>query len=60
MLEEGPVYADLVVPLDNLPENLQERMGAEWRLRKENRKVREGKRRIKLLDVCVTLISGRG
>jgi len=31
-----PVEGDLVVPVEGLPENLKENMGAEWRLRKRN------------------------
>ena len=38
LLEEWPVEGDLVVPLEALPENLRESMGAEWRLRQKNRK----------------------
>ena len=29
---------DLVVPLESLPENLKQSMGAEWRLRQKNQK----------------------
>ena len=37
LLEEWPVKTDLVIPLDQLPDNLKENMGAEWRLREKNR-----------------------
>jgi ribonuclease Z len=39
LLEEWPVDGDLVVPLNQLPENLKNSMGAAWRLRVENQKV---------------------
>ena len=39
LLTEWPVKGDLVVPLDNLPENLKDSMGAAWRLRVKNNKV---------------------
>jgi len=35
------VEGDLVVPLEALPDNLKESMGAAWRLREKNRKVLE-------------------
>jgi hypothetical protein len=38
LLEDWPVQGDLVVPLDQLPDNLKDSMGAEWRLREKNRK----------------------
>ncbi len=38
LLEDWPVEGDLVVPLETLPENLKESMGAEWRLRQERQK----------------------
>ncbi len=38
LLEDWPVEGDLVVPLDQLPDNLKDSMGAEWRLREKNRK----------------------
>jgi hypothetical protein len=41
LLEEWPVEGDLVVPMEALPDNLKESMGAEWRLREKNRKVLE-------------------
>ncbi len=36
-----PVDSDLVVPLDQLPENLKDSMGAAWRLKVKNNKVLE-------------------
>ena len=39
LLTEWPVDSDLVVPLDQLPENLKDSMGAAWRLRVQNQKV---------------------
>jgi hypothetical protein len=41
LLTEWPVEGDLVVPLDQLPENLKDSMGAAWRLRVKNQKVLE-------------------
>ena len=41
LLTEWPVDGDLVVPMDALPENLKDSMGAAWRLREANRKVLE-------------------
>ncbi|WP_282154342.1 guanitoxin biosynthesis MBL fold metallo-hydrolase GntH [Ruegeria atlantica] len=41
LLTEWPVDDDLVVPLEALPENLKESMGAAWRHREANRKVLE-------------------
>lgn len=41
LLEDWPVEGDLVIPLEKLPENLRESMGAEWRLREKNRKALE-------------------
>ena len=41
LLEDWPVEGDLVVPVEALPENLKESMGAEWRLRQKNRKAVE-------------------
>jgi hypothetical protein len=41
LLEHWPVEGDLVVPLDQLPDNLKESMGAAWRTREKNRKVLE-------------------
>ena len=40
-LEDWPVDGDLVVPLEVLPDNLKDSMGAEWRLKKKNRKALE-------------------
>jgi len=37
LLEEWPVESDLVVPVEQLPEKLQDSMGAEWRLRQKNK-----------------------
>ena len=42
LLEEWPVEGDLVVPLDQAPEDLIDGMGAEWRLKNKNRKILEG------------------
>jgi len=36
-----PVEGDLVVPLDQAPDNLIEGMGAEWCLKKKSRKILE-------------------
>ncbi len=36
LLQTWPVEGDLVVPMDQLPENLKESMGQEWRLRERN------------------------
>ena len=36
LLTEWPVKDDLVVPLDQLPENLKKSMGAAWRLKQKN------------------------
>jgi hypothetical protein len=44
LLEHWPVEGDLVVPVDALPENLRENMGAEWRLREKNRKALESQK----------------
>ncbi len=41
LLEEWPVPGDLVIPVEALPENLKESMGAEWRLREKNRRALE-------------------
>ena len=41
LLEDWPVDGDLVVPLEMLPENLKNSMGAEWRLREKNRNALE-------------------
>jgi len=35
------VEGDLVVPLEDAPDDLIEGMGAEWRLKKKNQKVLE-------------------
>ena len=43
LLEEWPVKSDLVVPLDILPENLKNGMGAEWRLKQKNLEKQKGK-----------------
>ena len=37
LLEKWPVKSDLVVPIDSLPENLKQSMGAEWRLREKRK-----------------------
>jgi ribonuclease Z len=36
------VDGDLVIPVEELPENLKDSMGAEWRLREQNRKAQTG------------------
>lgn len=36
LLQEWPVKGDLVVPLEQLPENLKDSMGAAWRLKQKN------------------------
>jgi ribonuclease Z len=41
LMEVWPVDSDLVVPLEMLPENLKDSMGAAWRHRVENNKVLE-------------------
>ena len=41
LLEDWPVDGDLVVPLEALPENLRESMGAAWRLKLHNLEVLE-------------------
>lgn len=41
LLTEWPVEGDLVVPLDQAPADLINGMGAEWRLKKKNRKILE-------------------
>ncbi len=39
LLEEWPVKGDLVVPMEALPENLKESMGAAWRQKQKNQKI---------------------
>jgi hypothetical protein len=41
LLEEWPVESDLVVPVDQLPENLKDSMGAAWRDKQKNLKIIE-------------------
>ena len=41
LLEDWPVEGDLVVPMDQLPDNLKQSMGAQWRLKKKNQKILE-------------------
>ena len=41
LLPEWPVEGDLVVPLDQAPDDLKEGMGEAWKLREENRKILE-------------------
>jgi len=41
LLQEWPVEGDLVVPIEDLPENLKRSMGGEWRTRVKNRKALE-------------------
>jgi hypothetical protein len=36
LLTEWPVKDDLVIPLDQLPENLKKSMGEAWRLKQKN------------------------
>jgi ribonuclease Z len=38
LLESWPVDSDLVVPIDQLPPNLKESMGAAWRQKVKNNK----------------------
>lgn len=39
LLQQWPVDSDLVVPMDVLPENLKDSMGAAWRHREKNREI---------------------
>ena len=39
LLEDWPVSGDLVVPMDDLPENLKNSMGDRWRLKVKNNKI---------------------
>ena len=39
LLETWPVDGDLVVPMEALPDNLKESMGAAWRLKQKNQKI---------------------
>ena len=41
LLEDWPVDTDLVVPVENLPENLRKNMGAHWEYSIKNRKILE-------------------
>jgi len=41
LLEEWPVDSDLVVPIDQMPENLKNSMGDRWRQKVENNKILE-------------------
>jgi ribonuclease BN (tRNA processing enzyme) len=41
LLEEWPVDGDLVVPVEQLPENLRKSMGDRWRTRVKNQKILE-------------------
>ncbi len=41
LLQDWPVDSDLVVPVEALPDNLKESMGAAWRHREANRKILE-------------------
>jgi hypothetical protein len=41
LLEHWPVKGDLVVPLENVPEDMLKGMGAEWRFKQKNRKILE-------------------
>ncbi len=44
LLPEWPVQGDLVVPLDQAPEDLREGMGDDWRVRERNRRALEEQR----------------
>jgi ribonuclease Z len=39
LLEQWPVDSDLVVPVEALPENLRDSMGAEWRAQQKNQAI---------------------
>jgi hypothetical protein len=41
LLEDWPVEGDLVVPIDSLPDSLNESMGAASRLRLKNQQILE-------------------
>jgi hypothetical protein len=41
LLEEWPVEGDLVVPMEDLPENLRQSMGAAWRQKLKNQQILE-------------------
>lgn len=41
LLEEWPVEGDLVVPVEQLPENLKESMGDRWRQKVRNQEILE-------------------
>jgi len=41
LLEEWPVDSDIVVPIEALPDNLRDSMGAAWRHRVKNKKILE-------------------
>jgi len=41
LLEEWPVDSDLVVPVDQLPANLRDSMGAAWRQKQRNMELSE-------------------
>ena len=45
LLQEWPVDSDLVVPVENLPENLKKNMGAQWEYTNKNRKILEEKKK---------------
>jgi hypothetical protein len=42
LLEDWPIDGDLVVPLEALPDNLKDSMGAHWRQKQKNQKVLDG------------------
>ncbi len=44
LLENWPVETDLIVPVENLPENLRKNMGAHWEYSKRNQKILEKKK----------------
>jgi hypothetical protein len=45
LLQEWPIDSDLVVPVENLPENLKKNMGAQWECTNKNRKILEEKKK---------------
>ena len=47
LLEYWPVEGDLVVPIENLPDNLKESMGSQWRLQNKNQKILEEQKKNK-------------
>ncbi|MCA0932969.1 MBL fold metallo-hydrolase [Lutimonas saemankumensis] len=47
LLESWPVNKDLVVPVEALPENLRQSMGADWRLKQKNQALIEENEKLK-------------